>query len=139
MRSLKEGIGWSVVLFALGVIWAGTLASSAAEEGLIFYLPFEDSIDAAEAAGKMAGVSKGEISFVKGYKGRGIKLSPGAELSYEIQDNFNVPTGTIMFWFNPDWEINGEGKYWFFQNSAVDIYRMMWKRSEEHTSELQSH
>ena len=105
MRGLSKFVGLFILL-----IMAGVSRASAETGGLIFYLPFENSINAEIAGGSGDGQSKGGISFVEGYRDKGIKLSPGAKLSYQNQNNFNLKAGTIMFWFKPDWEKGKEGQ-----------------------------
>jgi hypothetical protein len=118
------------VLLGLGL--TANRQAWSAEGGLTFHLSCDGSPDAGFARGKAQAARKGNIEFVPGYRGQGLRLHPGASLAYDNADNFNPAVGTLMFRFKPEWKTNGAGNMVFFRNRVMDCYRTMHSKGQAH-------
>jgi hypothetical protein len=98
--------------------WAG------AGDGLLFSASFEGTTDADIAPGRKTAQTARHVTFVDGYRGKGIRLEPGGALAYERAGNLDLKAGTVMFWFKPEWGLRGPGRITLFAASPMDLYRV---------------
>ncbi len=107
------------------------------QESLTFYSNFDSSFNADISAGSGLAYVYGNPSitssasnvisesgnFVNGYVG------------YAMKDNFNIPEGTIVFWFNPQWSADDGSDYILFDTSpnykVQDKYLQIVKRKNK--------
>ena len=96
-------------LFAALALNARALAGD-----VIFYAPFENSLDAAVAAGSTKATYNGKPTFVKGAKGQGVELTH-ERISFSTRNNLDVQQGTVTFWIEPKtaWK-SVKTHNWFF-------------------------
>ena len=108
-----------LMIILIGLVLCGMLAGSgyAAEEknpvreklladkSLLFFAPFDFSVDAEQAAHHKTGRLNGEGEFVPGVVGNAISLPESGKgaISYNFSDNIDMKAGTMMFWFKPHW------------------------------------
>ncbi|MCM8768391.1 MAG: LamG domain-containing protein [Candidatus Omnitrophica bacterium] len=84
------------------------------DKTLLFYVPFDFSVDAETAYHHKSGKLYGEGQFVKGVVGNCLWLPTEGKgsVSYSMSDNIDLDKGTLMFWFKPGWWGDDEsGKY----------------------------
>lgn len=107
------------------------------QESLMFYSSFDSSFDADVSAGNglayvygspsitsnASSVISGAGNFTNGYAG------------FEMKDNFNIPEGTITFWFNPQWSSDDGSDYILLDTSpnykTQDKYFQIVKRKKK--------
>lgn len=73
------------------------------KKGLIFYLPFEEGVEAAMAGGKAAPEMQGKVALVEGRKGRAASFVDKANLVFDAEGNFDQAEGTLAMWVKPYW------------------------------------
>lgn len=75
------------------------------DESLLFFVPFDFSVDAEKAWHRREGKLGGEGEFVPGVVGNSLSLPAEGKgsVGYAISDNINMEKGTLMFWFRPYW------------------------------------
>lgn len=98
--------------------WAGAAGE------LLFSALFEGSADAESARADGKAQTARNLEFTEGYRGKGVRILPGGGLAYSRAGNLDLAAGTVMFWFKPEWELNGVGHTVFFATSAMDLYRV---------------
>lgn len=81
------------------------VAAPAGKAELLFYLPFDNSVEAAVAAGDPAPAEMRNIQFAPGIKGDALRSTKaaGTLLRYRRAGNFLRNSGTITLWFKPEW------------------------------------
>ncbi len=107
------------------------------QESLTFYSSFDSSFNADVSAGSGLAYAYGNPSimssnsnviseagnFTNGYVG------------YAMKDNFNIPEGTIAFWFNPQWSADDGSDYILLDTSpnykTQDKYFQIVKRKNK--------
>ncbi|MDD2486410.1 MAG: hypothetical protein PHO05_07670 [bacterium] len=108
-----------LMILLIGLMFCGMLAGNGyageekdparekllADKSLLFFAPFDFSVDAEQAAHHKTGNLNGEGEFIPGVVGNCISLpEPGkGAISYNFSDNIDMKAGTMMFWFKPHW------------------------------------
>lgn len=79
---------------------------------LIFYAPFDGSVDAVRAAGDTKPLKAENIEFAPGRSGQAAKFTREAKsmLQYNLQKNIDPVRGAISFWYKPLWNPNQDTK-----------------------------
>jgi hypothetical protein len=70
-------------------------------EGLLLYVPFDDSPDAAIAGGSAENVGGLGLGFVPGLRGEAAVLRN--DCRYHVAGNFRTEQGTVAMWVRPNW------------------------------------
>lgn len=90
--------------------FTGRTERKESDGGPAFYASFDGSLDAVLSTGEVVKPEQAAgITFVEGLKGRAVYIGDVSEgkkpatLSYGAGDLFKGNTGTVMFWFSPDW------------------------------------
>jgi hypothetical protein len=93
-----------VLLLATILVCAALPAlGAAADQGLIFYLPFEQSLEARAAAGDSQPAVAEGVTFAQGVRGLGAAFGKTSSLAYATSRNLNKAEGTLEFWIKPEW------------------------------------
>ncbi len=87
-------------------------AAPAVDEHLVFHLNFDGGADAAFAKGSGKAQVAGTPAYEEWPGGRGVRISPGASLSYLPEGNANLERGRLYIRFKPAWE-GADGKTHF--------------------------
>lgn len=76
---------------------------TAADNDLVFYLPFEGNADAQLSAKRiMSPTEQKDIEYVPGIKGQAVIIrNEKSKLLYNAEKLFNSSEGTVMFWVQP--------------------------------------
>ncbi len=99
--SIKQTI--QAGMMAAGVALAGTaFGADDLNEGLIFYAPLDDGLEAVVAKGSPTPRSSRSVTLVEGWSGQGAALKGDAQLYYSGVENFNLTEGTVAFWARRD-------------------------------------
>ncbi|MEW6359477.1 MAG: LamG domain-containing protein [Planctomycetota bacterium] len=69
---------------------------------LIFHLPFENSLDAATAAGEKTPKEAKGVAFAPGVIGKAAYFPEGNRLAYAAKSNLRKDRGSLLFWYRPD-------------------------------------
>ncbi len=137
---------WTLVAISLIGIVSGALA---VEDGdVLFFAPYEDSVDAVLAGGGGAAEATGTPRFDEGVRGRAAVLDADALLSYLFKDNVVPTEGTVMMWFKPQWAADDDKFHNLFRAStgndrgkalnAIMLYKYpRWSRLLLYTSDGQ--
>lgn len=116
----RKGNKWTKLLLGMVLISAGSVFCLAQEEkpedgvrekllsdeSLLFFAPFDFSVDAEKAHRNKVGTLGGEGEFVEGVVGNSLSLPASGKgtVAYDFRDNINFKeAGTLMFWFKPYW------------------------------------
>ncbi|MCD6218766.1 LamG domain-containing protein [Candidatus Calescamantes bacterium] len=94
-----------------------------ADKSLLFFVPFDFSVDAEKAYHHKEGKLIGEGEYIPGVVGNCLSLPAEGKgfVYYDIRDNIDFKKGTVMFWFKPYWW--GDSKEW-------KRYTILWVRME---------
>lgn len=112
------------------------------DENLLFFVPFDFSVDAETANHHKEGKLYGEGKYIEGVVNNCISLpeSGKGNILYDIRDNINMKKGTIMFWFKPYWwGDTKEGKYtllWIKMKDPNKFFAFHRSFSKEHPTLL---
>jgi len=96
------------------------------DKSLLFYVPFDFSVDAETAFHNKEGKLDGEAKYEKGVVDNCIFLSEEGKgsISYDIKDNISLKKGTLMFWFKPNWWGDDKtGRYTLLWIKMKDPYK----------------
>lgn len=106
-------------------------SNALAEKGLVFHLPFDGKLAATVSKnGTKAPINSKGINFVPGIIKNAVTVKGiDAILEYQADQIFNSEEGTVMFWFQPQWDWapgeKGEDKLssagWKVKSGAWDI------------------
>ncbi len=94
-----------------------------ADKSLLFFVPFDFSVDAETAYHHKDGQLFGEGQYVRGVVGNCLHLPAEGKGSvlYKMSDNIDLEKGTLMFWFKPGWWGDDQtGKYTLLWVSMKD-------------------
>jgi len=93
------------------------------DKSLLFYVPFDFSVDAETAFHNKEGKLYGEAKYEKGIVENCIFLSEEGKgsISYDIRDNISLKKGTLMFWFKPNW----------WGDDKTGKYTLLWIRMKD--------
>lgn len=106
MRALRVGL---LLILALP-------AASAVEDGdVLFFAPFETSMDASIAAAEGAATVTGAPELVEGMRGKAALIDPESLLEYAFAGNVVPSEGTVMMWFRPEWPAEDEVFHYLFR------------------------
>jgi len=92
-------------------------------EDVLFYTPFEDTLDAVVARGSGRAETAGPVKFARGLRGRGLCIGQkGCAVFYETAGNILPQRGSISIWVQPiNW--NQEDKlrhaFWLARGDAT--------------------
>jgi len=91
----------------------------------VFYLPFEDSLDAAESSGDSKASIFGNVIFAQGKKGNAAVFRSNAHLQFDALNNLNQNEGTITMWVKPLSDFDDDKAHCLFEvpetpNNSVD-------------------
>ncbi|MEE3367703.1 MAG: LamG-like jellyroll fold domain-containing protein [Planctomycetota bacterium] len=75
----------------------------------LFYLPFDDKVDATEASGSAKATVVGDVTRVAGKRGKGALFVNNAHLAFAAEKNFDQNEGTLSMWLKPQWD-NNDGR-----------------------------
>ncbi len=68
-----------------------------------------------------------DLSFYTGINGTAVFINSSSQLSYPANNNLNTTSGSIDFWFSPNWSGNDDKIHYFFSwksgNSAFRIFK----------------
>jgi Malectin domain len=113
-----------------------------------FYASYDNTLDGKASDGKLIKPNKKQaLTFKKGLRGQGVYLSSKRTknkkyplLEYPAEDLFKGESGTLMFWFKPDWDGTGKNVHppfnHMFQgldsgnNKKLDIFAIGWLRAD---------
>ncbi|HOJ39605.1 MAG TPA: LamG domain-containing protein [bacterium] len=120
----------AMILFSAGAAWSQEKDSAGqarkkllSDKTLLFYAPFDFSVDAETAYHHKTGQLYGEAQYVKGVVGNCLWLPAEGKgsVGYPMSDNIDLDRGTLMFWFKPGWWGDEEtGKYTLLWVSMKD-------------------
>ena len=88
---------------------------------LLFSALFESSADAVIAGGAGKAQTSRGLEFADGYRSQGVRPLPGGMLAYPREGNLDLTSGTITFWFRPEWGLHGPGRITFVKNQAGQL------------------
>jgi len=118
------------VLRFVTVIAFCTQVAAGEDEGMLFYVPFDGTVEASIARGSPSAKSvKGKEVYVGGRKGKA--LACGEEFAeccyYNVKDNIDPAKGSLELWVKPiDWESSdGKKRHVFFQTTAFEGARLL--------------
>ena len=111
----------------------GKFATS--EDGVLFYAPFDNVLQANKANGAQECSANGQINFHKaGVLYKAVRLREGEKLSYRQKHNVNLDKGTVTFWMRAvDWNPSKQTKSynWLFsiapsgaEGGHIQIFKM---------------
>ncbi len=111
----------------------GKFATS--EDGVLFYAPFDNVLQANKANGAQECSANGQINFHKaGVLYKAVRLREGEKLSYRQKHNVNLDKGTVAFWMRAvDWDPSKQTKSynWLFsiapsgaEGGHIQIFKM---------------
>ena len=81
----------------------------------LFYLPFDDKVDAAESIGSAKATVVGEVIRVDGKRGKGALFVNNARMEFAAEENFNQNEGTLSMWVKPQWDTNDGRAHCLFE------------------------
>ncbi len=131
-----------IVLLALLL----TLPAMAVETGdVLFFAPFEGSLDGRVAGGAPEAMTTSEVTLVEGVRGQAAQIAADAVLEYAFDGNALPDQGTVMLWFRPQWPADDGQFHYLFRAStgnyegkalnAVQLYKYgRWARLMFYTS-----
>lgn len=92
---------------------ASVRAKLLADKALLFFVPFDFSVDAQFANHNKEGALNGDGTYVPGVVKNCLSLPAEGtpSVSYNIPDNIDLKRGTLMFWFKPGWWGDDKGQY----------------------------
>ncbi len=99
----------------LAVVVTTGVAIAVEDSDVLFFAPYEDGVDAAEAAGARAATVTGREQFVEGVRGRALLLDADSLLTYAFAGNVVPGEGTIMMWFRPEWPADDDRMHMLFR------------------------
>lgn len=123
-------------------------AGAVEDSDVLFFAPFEDSVDAAVAAGAGQATPAGTPRFAAGVRGKAVVLDAQSLLSYAFAGNALPSEGTVMMWFKPMWPADDDQFHHLFYAStgndrgkalnAILLYKYpKWARLMLYTSDGQ--
>lgn len=113
--------------------------SLTSDKKLLFYAPFDFSVDAEKAYHNKKGSLSGKGEYVEGVVENCLSLPASAgkvSVSYAFADNIDfVKAGTMMFWFKPNWwgdnTVSNRCLVWVMlaNKQYYALYRSFYKKS----------
>ncbi len=94
-----------------------------AENDVLFYAPFDESLDAAQSGGAASPVGvAGTNRLVDGHHGQGLLIGgAGSGVSYPTAGNLDAAAGTVALWIKPvDWRQDSYTRFFFRVHQAGD-------------------
>ena len=105
---------------------------SRAAEGLLAHLPADGDLHL--SGGGAAAVSRGaaeDLRFMPGRTGQGVYPPPGTTLAIPVT-GLNPQTGTLSFWFRPDWSDPSYQHAMLAELLAGDAWQLRWRYGYPH-------
>jgi hypothetical protein len=108
--NLVFGIGGEVVLDDVALLPVESWRAK-----LLFHLPFDAGVDAANARGMAHGDAHGAVRLVEGRSGKAASFTKNAYLVYDAAGNFDQAEGTVAMWVKPYWSEHDGVPHCFFE------------------------
>src|ERR1043166_1183801 len=120
-RSLS-GIGFLTWIMVF-ILCSTARTEALTEKDLLFYAPFDGTLDAAVAAGDPKPLkSPPQPQFVEGDRGKGLLVGgPDSDVTYATLGNLDMEGGAGAMWVKPvDWSKDSYGRFFFRVGEAND-------------------
>jgi len=102
---------------ALSICLLLTSFAFASEQGLLFHLSFEETLDAEFAQGNKEGSQnkpEDTVKYIEGVKGNAVLLDNGS-IYYDARENLKTSRGTVTFWAKPvNWDPAKPSANWIY-------------------------
>lgn len=116
----------------LGLPFVASAADAPKEDGLLMYLPFDGSADAAASGGDAKPLKQNNMSYAPGLKNDAVVFKKDVFLNYASAGNLDQNKGTVCFWFKPNWSsqdmssvsLDYESWHFFFGHNRNNIDRI---------------
>ena len=112
---------WAVAAAAFAAVWAAGLVAAEPEAKLLFYAPFESSVDAVHAAGSSKGAATPAPEFAPGRRGNALLAGDdAAQVAYQAAGNLDPRQGTLELWVKPvNWQGGDPQFHKFFEARPI--------------------